>query len=235
MASAKWLVAGNDIRKSDALRLAGDKKRKPLLDPQKPTDRFAGSPYNNINRHQATALVTKDVLGMGIQHGEIQLGVVVDRNGCMQGPHEADVSEIIIDIILIGNRMFSVQFYPRLQRNNLHSALRGEYAPNRDTIAEQFVVVDQTLQVFRWQGTQALAFQRVPKSSITRKFDSELIRLVEKYFMLGTGCDRLQTLAEIATQAAIRFSGPEAERFDFPLELAAARASTSRHCSDASA
>ena len=53
--------------------------------------------------------------------------------------------------------------------------------------------------------------------------------------MLGTGCDRLQTLAKIATQAAIRFSGPEAERFDFPLELAAARASTSLHCSDASA
>jgi len=34
---------------------------------------------------------------------------------------------------------------------------------------------------------------------------------------------------------AIRFSGPEAERFDFPLELAAARASTSLHCSDACA
>jgi hypothetical protein len=60
-------------------------------------------------------------------------------------------------------------------------------------------------------------------------------RLVEKHFVLGAGCDRLQPLAEIATQAAIRFNGPEAERFDFPLELAAARASTSRHCSDASA
>jgi hypothetical protein len=45
---------------------------------------------------------------MGIQHGEIQLCVVVDWNGCMQGPDEADVSEIIINIALIRNRMFGI-------------------------------------------------------------------------------------------------------------------------------